>query len=170
MATTLLDGTDPFSVSATTAGQSQTLNFTAFNPALGTLTGVEIDIVDAMASASGTLTNGSGASHTYTISQVATLTAVGDGFNATADFNAGTLNVGSVAAHAVADITSGTASGTGTQTLNSGLAPFTSPIALMVTGANQFVSTPGSSTIVISPDVTGTVSLYFDYTPAVVIP
>jgi PEP-CTERM motif len=140
-----------------------------FNGTLGTLTSITL-LFDSNASASGSITNTSGASHTYNLTKSATATLSGNGFNIVESLLSGTTSFSGVAKNATVNFGPYTGAGSSSATLASSFfAPFigAGSTNLSFVSSSLFSMTPNSGTLSVSPLIGGDYTLTYNYAAAV---
>jgi len=159
--------TQTISIPSTAAPSTATLSFNQFDSSLGTLTSITLSFASTLIG-NGTVTNTSGATHTYTLNEAASAALSGHGFSFTQTLASGTASTGPVAAHATVNLAPISGSGSDSSTITSGFADFLGlgTVSFDFSSTKSFSLTPASATLSLLASIGGAATISYGYDAA----
>jgi PEP-CTERM motif len=163
--------TQTINVAPTAAPDTDVISFAQFDSSLGTLESITLSFASSLI-ANGSVTNGSNASHTYTINGDSSASLTGHGFNFTQLLASGPIAAGSIGAHATKALAPISGSNNGSSTLLTGFDDFlgTGTIDFTFASTKTFTITPNAGTLSLLAQVGGAATLTYNYSLPVVPP
>jgi len=163
--------TQTINVAPTAAPDSQVISFAQFDSALGTLESITLSFASSLI-ANGSVTNTSGASHSYTLNQDSSASLTGNGFSFNQVLASGTVATGSIAAHATKALAPISGSNSGFATIVTGFDPYvgTGTVDFTFGSTKNFTLTPSAATLNLLALVGGAATLTYNYSLPVTPP
>jgi hypothetical protein len=167
-ATEILTSTQSFTISPTAAPALQVINFDQFDSSLGTLQSVTLAFASTLIT-SGTLTNFTGASHTYTLTKNASASLNGNGFSFSQILTSGTKSLGTVAKGKTIDLAPISGAGDEEVTILTGFAPFIGNglVSFNFASTKSFSVGPAAANLNLLASIGGAATLTYNYTSPV---